>query len=253
MDSQNNKVNKENFVKKIMILSALVALVGCADNTGTKHLKIGVNAEYAPYEYLEGNELAGFNVEIVKALLEEAGYTYEFNNMTFDGLIAALQSKKVDVLIGISPTVDRKKVVDFTDNYSVDEQVIIALTNRISTLDINNLQGLKIGVLLGSIQEVVLNTVPSVIPVLYNNYTGAILDLKSEKIDAIILSTLPAKQNIEQNPDIAMLGVVASDISEGFGIALNQNQDELKKDLNDAIKVLQSKGIVDQLKEKYKI
>ena len=240
-------------MKKTMILAALVALVGCADNTDVKHLKIGVNAEYAPYEYLEKNELVGFNVEVAEALLKEAGYTYEFNNMTFDGLIVALQSKKVDVLIGISPTVDRKKIVDFTDNYSVDEQVIIALTNRISTLDINNLQGFKIGVLLGSIQEVVLNTIPGVVPVLYNNYTGAILDLKSEKIDAIILSTLPAKQNIEQNADIAMLGVVESDISEGFGIALNKDQKELKKNINDAIKVLQSKGIIDELKEKYKI
>ena len=240
-------------MKKIIILSALVALVGCADNTGAKHLRIGVNAEYAPYEYLEKNKLAGFNVDIVKALLEEAGYSYEFNNMTFDGLIAALQSKKVDVLIGISPTEDRKKIVDFTDNYHVDEQVIIALTNRISTLDINNLQGLKIGVLLGSIQEVVLNTVPGISPVLYNNYTGAILDLKSQKIDAILLSSLPAKQNMEQNADLAMLGIVESDISEGFGIAMNKDQDKLKKELNDAIKVLQSKGIVDELKEKYKI
>ena len=240
-------------MKKIIILSVLVALAGCADNSSTKHLKIGVNAEYAPYEYLEKNELVGFNVEVAKALLKEAGYTYEFNNMTFDGLIVALQSKKVDVLIGISPTVDRKKIVDFTDNYSVDEQVIIALTNRISTLDINNLQGFKIGVLLGSIQEVVLNTIPSVIPILYNNYTGAILDLRSQKIDAIILSALPAKQNIKQNVDIAMLGVIESNISEGFGIALNKGQKELKKDLNDAIKVLQTKGIVVQLKEKYKI
>ncbi len=240
-------------MKKIIILATLVAFVGCADNSSIKHLKIGVNAEYAPYEYLEGNELVGFNVEVSKALLEEAGYTYEFDNMTFDGLIAALQSKKVDILIGISPTEDRKKVVDFTDNYSVDEQVIITLTNRVSTLDIKNLQGSKVGVLLGSIQEVVLNTVPGVSPVLYNNYTGAILDLKSQKIDAILLSSLPAKQNMEQNADLAMLGIVESDISEGFGIAMNKDQDKLKKELNDAIKVLQSKGIVDELKEKYKI
>jgi len=240
-------------VKKIIILSALIALVGCQNNSGAKHLKIGVNAEYAPYEYLEGSELVGFNVEVAKALLEEIGYTYEFNNMTFEGLIAALQAKKVDVLIGISPTVDRRKAVDFTDSYNRDVQILVVLTNTVSTLDLNNLQGLKIGVLLGSIQETTLKAYPQVTPTLYNNYTGAILDLKSQKIDAMMLSSVPAKKYVAQNPDLAILGIIDSNVSEGYAISMNKGQDALKKELNDTLKILQSKGIIDQLRKKHNI
>ncbi len=240
-------------MKKIIILSALIALVGCTDNSAKKHLKIGLNAEYAPYEYLEGDEFVGFNVDVVKALLEEAGYTYEFENMTFEGLIAALQAKKVDVLIGISPTVDRRKAVDFTDSYNRDVQILVALTNTVSTLDVNNLDGLTIGVLLGSIQETTLKAYSQVTPALYNNYTGAILDLKSQKIDAIMLSSVPAKKNVAQNPDLAILGMIDSNVSEGYAVSMNKGQDALKKELNDTLKILQSKGIIEQLKEKYNI
>ena len=241
-------------MKKIIILSALIALVGCADNSTTKHLKIGLNAEYPPYEYLEGTELVGFNIDVIKILLEEAGYTYEFKNMTFDGLMAALQSKKVDILIGLAATGDRKKIVDFTVDYSIGNEVVIALTNTVSTLDINNLDGLKIGVLLGSLQETVLGSaIPQAIPALYNNYTGAILDLKSQKIDAILISDATAVQNMEQNPELALVGIVTNNIANGSAITLNKNQDELKKDLNEAIKVLQSKGIIEELEKKHNI
>ena len=241
-------------MKKIIILAALVALVGCADNSTKKHLKIGLNAEYPPYEYLEGTELAGFNIDIIKILLEEAGYTYEFKNMTFDGLMAALQSEKVDILIGLAATADRKKIVDFTVDYSIGDEVVIALTNTASTLDMNNLEGLKIGVLLGSLQEIVLgSSIPKAIPALYNNYTGAILDLKSQKIDAILISDATAVQNMEQNPELALVGIVTNNIANGSAITLNKNQDKLKKDLNDAIKVLQSKGIIEELEKKHNI
>ena len=240
-------------MKKIMILVALIALVGCADNSTKKHLKIGLNAEYPPYEYLEGDELVGFNVEIVKALLEEAGYTYEFENMTFDGLIAALQAKKVDVLIGISPTVDRRKAIDFTDSYNNDVQILVALTNTVSALDINNIEGLKIGVLLGSIQETTLKAYPQVTPTLYNNYTGVVLDLKSQKIDAMMLSSVPAKKYIAQNPDLAILGIIDSNVSQGYAVGMNKGQDALKKELNDTFKILESKGVIEELKEKYNI
>ena len=240
-------------MKKIIIVLAFIALVGCADNNTKKHLKIGLNAEYAPYEYLEGDEFVGFNVDIVKGLLDEAGYSYEFNNMTFDGLIGALQAKKVDIVIGVSPSVDRRKAVDFTDSYSQDEQIIIALTNTVSTLNINNLEGLKIGVLLGSIQETTLKSNPQVTPVLYNNYTGVILDIKSQKIDAMMISAVPAKKYIEQNPDLAILGKIDSNVSQGYAIALNKDQDTLKKELNDTLKILDSKGIIDQLKEKHNV
>ena len=240
-------------MKKIIILVAIITLVGCTDNNTKKHLKIGLNAEYAPYEYLEGDEFVGFNVDVVKALLEEAGYTYEFENMTFEGLIAALQAKKVDVLIGISPTTDRRKAVDFTDSYNNDVQLLVALTNTISTLDVDNLEGLKIGVLLGSIQETTLKAYPQVTPALYNNYTGAILELKSQKIDAMMLSSVPAKKYVAQNPDLAILGKIDSNVSQGYAVAMNKGQDALKKELNDTLKILQSKGVIEQLRKKHNI
>lgn len=91
-----------------------------------KTLYVGTNAEFAPFEYLEKGKVTGFDMELMNALAKEMKMDVKIENMAFDGLLPALQMKKVDVVIaGMTETPERKKAVSFTKPYFKAKQVII--------------------------------------------------------------------------------------------------------------------------------
>ena len=83
-----------------------------------KKLYVGTNAEFKPYEYLEGDKITGFDIDFMNAIGKEIGYEVQWVNMGFDGLLPALQMNKVDAVIaGMSQTPERQKAVDFSMPY----------------------------------------------------------------------------------------------------------------------------------------
>lgn len=94
---------------------------------GTKGtLVMGTNAEFPPYEYHEGNEIIGIDVEIVQAICDKLGYQLKIEDMAFDAIIGAVQSGKVDFgASGFTVTEDRLKSIDFTDSYCTASQLVI--------------------------------------------------------------------------------------------------------------------------------
>ena len=75
-----------------------------------KVLKLGTNAAFPPFEYVEGNKVVGFDIV----------------DMSFDSLIPALSSGAIDfIAAGMSVTEERKQNVDFSVPYYESEQVII--------------------------------------------------------------------------------------------------------------------------------
>ncbi len=239
-------------MKKLLIL---LLLLGACQSNNSKTV-IGFNAEYPPYEYIEGDQYVGFNVEVVSKAMEVAGIDFELINMGFDGLLPALQSKKVDLIFGVSPTPDRKKLVDYTISYTFDEddnEVILVHKDFLNIITADNLSGKTVGVLLGSLQETVINSTEGAISKSYDTYTGALLDLNNKKIDAILVSITPAKEYMSQNPNIVIGGQVEVKDVDGYAIAMNKGQDALKAKLDKAIQQLLDDGTVDGLADKYKI
>ena len=59
-----------------------------------KKLYVGTNAEFKPYEYLENNKMVGFDIEFMELLAKKLGYEVKWQNMSFDGLLPALQNEK---------------------------------------------------------------------------------------------------------------------------------------------------------------
>ena len=104
-----------------------------------KTLYVGTNAEFAPFEYLEKGKITGFDIELMNALAKEMKMDIKIENMAFDGLLPALQMKKVDVVIaGMTETPERKKAVNFTKPYFKAKQVIITknTTNQESIMKV---------------------------------------------------------------------------------------------------------------------
>ncbi len=94
------------------------AIAAFADDTVNDAVKVGINAEFKPFEYYEGDELKGFDVELMNLIGEKIGKKIEFVNMDFDALIPAVLSGRVDCAISaITVTEDRDKVIDYSRKY----------------------------------------------------------------------------------------------------------------------------------------
>ena len=93
---------------------------------GDKTVKLGTNAAFPPFEYVEGKNIVGFDISMGQKIAENYNQKLEIVDMAFDSLIPALQSGTIDfIAAGMSVTEERKKNVDFSDTYFESEQVII--------------------------------------------------------------------------------------------------------------------------------
>lgn len=89
-------------------------------------LVMATNAEFPPYEYKEGNEIVGIDIDIFRALCDKLGYEPEIVDMDFDDILETVQTGGADIgMAGITVNEDRLKEVDFTDSYAHGVQVII--------------------------------------------------------------------------------------------------------------------------------
>lgn len=89
-------------------------------------LVMATNAEFPPYEFREGEDFAGIDVDMAKAIADILGKELVIDDMKFDSIIAAVQTGKADIgVAGMTITEDRLESIDFTDSYYTGRQVII--------------------------------------------------------------------------------------------------------------------------------
>src|SRR6218665_561134 len=116
-------------------------------------LQVGLEGTYPPFNYQgESGKLTGFEVEFSEALAKELGVKAKLQPTKWDGILAALESKRLDVVINqVTISDERKKKYDFSEPYTVSG--IQALTQKKEAGKIasaNDLTGKKVGVGLGT-------------------------------------------------------------------------------------------------------
>ncbi|MGP1587946.1 MAG: transporter substrate-binding domain-containing protein [Treponemataceae bacterium] len=96
------------------------------ESEGDGVLKLGTNSAFPPFEYVDGQEVVGFDITMGQKIAANYGKKLQVIDMNFDSLIGALQSGAIDfIAAGMSVTEDRKQNVDFSLPYFESEQVII--------------------------------------------------------------------------------------------------------------------------------
>lgn len=89
-------------------------------------LTMATNATFEPYEYYDGEDITGIDVDLARAICDKLGYELKVEDMEFDSIISAVQSGKADFgAAGMTITKDRLENIDFTDTYTTARQVII--------------------------------------------------------------------------------------------------------------------------------
>lgn len=102
-------------------------------SSATETIKMGTNAEFEPFEYRDNERIVGFDIEIANEIANDMGKKLEVEDMNFDSLVAALTTKKVDMVIaGMSVTEEKKESVNFSDPYFNASQVIIVRKDSLS-------------------------------------------------------------------------------------------------------------------------
>lgn len=234
---------KKLIILFMMILSTL--------SFTAKKLYVGTNAEFKPYEYLEGDKITGFDIDFMDAIGKEIGYEVHWVNMGFDGLLPALQMKKVDAVIaGMSQTPERQKAVDFSMPYMFTKSEHYVIVNENSPIvKKEELKDKKVGVQIGTIQEeftIALGGIPQI----YNAWTGALMDLQQDKISAVIIADVSGNAYLENMKGLKKVDIVI-DSQPGASIAFRKGETDLVKAVNEAILKLRDDGTYLQLLEKY--
>lgn len=234
--------------KVILFLMLILSSLSFA----AKKLYVGTNAEFAPYEYLENGKMVGFDIELMDAIGEELGYEIVWSNMSFDGLLPALQMKKIDAVIaGMSQTPERQKAVTFSMPYllfSSDEHYVI-VNEESSYAKKEELNGKKIGVQIGTMQEEFAKDLGG-LPQLYNSWTGALMDLQQNKIDAVIIADVSGEEYLKTMKGIKKIDVVEENFP-GASIALRKGETELAEQINQAILKIDAEGKYLEILKKY--
>lgn len=254
--------------KKVLALSmaALMAavLAGCSSGekgtettsapdegktAQTETLIMGTNATFPPYEFYEGDEIVGIDVEIAEAIGEKLGMGVKVEDMEFDALIPALSSNKVDfVAAGMTVTPEREKSVNFTDTYATSAQVIIVKEGSdIASGD--DLKNKTIGVQLGTTGDTLASDIEGAQVERFNKGFEAIQSLLQGKIDAVVIDSAPATVFAEQDENLVILEEALS--SEDYAMAINKDNTELLEQVNGAIAELKEEGTLDAIVDKY--
>ena len=202
-------------------------------------------AGFAPYEFYEGEEIVGVDVEIAKKIAEKTGKELEIKDTDFDSIINEVKTGKADfAAAGLSITEERLQEVDFSVEYAVSKQVIV-VKDESSAESIEDFNGKKVAVQLGTIADLVLSDEnPEVELVQHKKYLLAVEDLKTDKVDAIVLDSLPAEEIINKNPELKILEKEV--LTDKYGIAVQKGNTELLNQKNEVLIELINSGKIQE-------
>src|SRR6056297_4207609 len=254
--------NKKYLVVVVaVILSLGLILSGCSsqEEEMTKLEKIkeegkivlGTAADYPPYEFhkqIDGEDhIVGFDIEIAKEIAKDVGVELEIKDMKFEGLIAALVADNIDFIIaGMVPKPERAEVVDFSIPYYQAEQSMLIKAEDVDTYKApEDFEGVVVGAQKATVQEeIVLNQIPGAEYKGLSKITNLVLELKNDKIEAIVLVKPVADAYANQNEDL-IVPEISFGTEEGVAAAVNKGNSELLAELNKTLENLIETGTLD--------
>jgi polar amino acid transport system substrate-binding protein len=226
---------------------------GAAEQTETpvaeesgQYIVMGTNAEFEPFEYRDGDNIVGFDVEIAKAIAAKTGKELKIEDMSFDTLIVGLNNEQMDfIAAGMSVNEERKTQVDFSEPYFKSKQMIIVKADDDSITSAEGLVGKKVGVQLGTTGDLFVSGTEGVEVIQFDKAPLAVMDLKNDKVDAVVIDAEPAKKLVEGQSDIKVLDVPF--VEEEYAIAVKKGDAELLSTINEVIKELKENGEYDKI------
>lgn len=241
----------------LLALSALAAGCGGGDQAaqdGEKVLRIGCNADFAPFEFQgeDGEEYQGFDMDLIRAVSEEMGYKADISNVNFDGLIPSLEAGNIDVIIsGMTITEERKEKVLFSDPYYQSGLSIIVAADNDSIQGFNDLKGKKVAVQIGTTSANEVKKMEGVEVKEFNSSADTFMELRAKGVDAVVNDRPVNDFYIKQSGETNVKALPELLTAEDYGIAISKNNPELQQEVNAALKKLHENGKYDEIFTKW--
>lgn len=216
-------------------------------------LRVGLSADYAPMEFehtVNGKtEYAGVDIDLAKKIAKDNNLKLKIVNMSFDSLLGALKTGKIDIIIsGMTSTPERKKQVDFSDSYMMTKNIMLVKKDKVSEYkDIKDFNNKKVGAQKGTEQEKIAQTeIENASITSLSHLPDVILALKSGKVEGAVVEKPVAEAYLKQNPKLGISNVKFNEEEKDTVIAVPKDSPKLLSQINKTIKEVKDKGLIDK-------
>lgn len=216
-------------------------------------LRVGLSADYAPMEFehtVNGKtEYAGVDIDLAKKIAKDNNLKLKIVNMSFDSLLGALKTGKIDIIIsGMTSTPERKKQVDFSDSYMMTKNTMLVKKDKVNEYkDIKDFNNKKVGAQKGTEQEKIAQTeIENASITSLSRLPDVILALKSGKVEGAVVEKPVAEAYLKQNPKLGISNVKFNEEEKDTVIAVPKDSPKLLSQINKTIKEVKDKGLIDK-------
>jgi polar amino acid transport system substrate-binding protein len=218
-------------------------------------LVIGLDAGYVPFEMLASDgSYEGYDIDLIQAVAQDMGLEAEIKNVTWDGIIPALKTGKIDAIFsGMSVTEDRKRAVAFSEPYYHVGQVVVKRKgdDRFSKWQDLNQGGIRIATQQGTTGEFAAEReIPKAEIVRFDKVDEACLAVIQEKADAVVFDHPYLVKYVADHPD-QLDGLWEPFTSEAIAVAIRKDSPKLLDAVNSTFKRLETSGELETLRDKW--
>lgn len=225
---------------------------------------LGTSADYPPYEFhalIDGKDtIVGFDIDLAQEIAKDLGVELEIKDMSFDGLLAALVSGNVDMVIsGMTPTEERRQNVDFSDIYyqAVHGAIIRVADAEKYGNDPASLKDVVIGAQRGAIQVGIAKSQIKGVDAanMDNNHPlvkelgtlpDLVMEVKNNKIEAVIAELPVGAAYVKKNSDLTLALYSFTDDEGGSAVAVKKGSQDLVDAINATIARLIAEDKINQ-------
>lgn len=214
-------------------------------------LTMGTEAGFEPFEYKEGDNYLGIDIELAQAIADKLNMELQISDMAFDTLLDALNADMVDfVAAGMSIDPEREQQVDFTVPYfNASQAVVIRAADAANYTDVTALEGKKIAVQAGTTGNDLADLVKDADVSAFTAYSEAISALENGSVDAVIMDNFPASSFAAGNEALQVIAGWYEE--EQYAMAIKKGNTELYDQINGALQELIDDGTLDAIVERY--
>jgi ABC-type amino acid transport substrate-binding protein len=249
----------------VLILAAALTLAGCGGGGGGEEgsgggggggeqITVASDIAFPPFEFTKNGRTVGFDIDLMREIGKRAGFTPEFKNVTFDGIIPGLGNNLYDASISaMTITEEREQSVDFSDPYfNADQSLLVQSESPIKSVD--DIGDGTVGVQLGTTGELKAKELKKEGKIkgevrTFDTTTDAFSALENGQIQAVI-NDFPVSAYRAKTGGESLEVVQTIPTGEQYGVSFPENSD-LVDPVNKALEEIKKDGTYAKLYEKW--
>jgi polar amino acid transport system substrate-binding protein len=259
-------VKNKYFIVLLTLLFSTTLLFGCGKSSeqskqasvnaeSKKELVVGMSLDFVPFETTDANgKPTGVGVDMAYDLGKALGREVRIENIARSGLIPALQTKKIDMIISsMTITEERLKSIDFSKPYAKGWMCLLINKNSpVEKVEDLNVKGRKIAIHNGTIAyNYAQKNLPNAEMLLFEDVKTCILEVIQGKADAMIYDQITVYDTWKANEAATKVNLTPIDSKMNWGVGIRKEDKELTEKVNAFIDEYKKNGGFDKLADKY--